>query len=125
MVSFTLSFICNYQPRERTYPSRNAPCSPSPPSLHCRAGCGSTTKGGDGREERKNMWAGKSPEEEQSVGCGLWAVGYGLWAMGCGRGGWTTAFSGMIFQLWFSILVQMQREYKQVKFDLRKGIEVD
>lgn len=43
-----------------------------------------------------------------------------LWA------GWVdNSILKMVFQLWFSFLVQMQREYRQVKFDSRKGVEVD
>lgn len=57
--------------RERTYPSRNAPSSTSPPSLHCRVDCRSTTEGGDGacgKEEK----VGREEPGGRTV-CGLWA----------------------------------------------------
>lgn len=86
MVSFTLSFICNY-PGRRTYPSRNAGMQYFPAQITLRGGgLGERAILDSGCAEKLGVDTGKGVDREDPGGETIW-----------GGGGWPTPLGGKDF----------------------------
>lgn len=114
MISFTLSFICNYQWVENIA-KWNAQCSTSQRRLHCRVVTHLNTLFWATTVEKKRWtwacgkeWTEKS-QEEQSVDRDVWTKPLRV-----------ENFPALV---WYS--GTEEREYRWVGFDSTKGIEMD